>query len=254
MIFRACGRTDKGLTRPNNEDRYCIAENPTLFIVADGMGGHAAGEIASQIAIDATLDQIKKADSPPEQFVGEYNKNISDAANRLASAVRLANQVIYKTAQDNKAWRGMGTTITVVWPVANDKIAIAHVGDSRIYLIRDNKIKRLTRDHSIIEEQIDQGLITEKQVPNSGVKNIITRCLGYESQVQVDVNELELENDDKLLLCSDGLTNMVSDEEILDILNTKEKLATICDKLIETANRKGGKDNITVVLAHCQKD
>jgi len=254
VIFQACGRTDKGLTRPNNEDRYCIAENPTLFIVADGMGGHAAGEIASQIAIDATLDQIKKADSPPEQFVGEYDNTISDAANRLASAVRLANQVIYKTAQDNKAWQGMGTTITVVWPIANDKIVIAHVGDSRIYLIRDNKIKRLTRDHSIIEEQIDQGLITEKQVPDSQVKNIITRCLGYDSLVQVDVNELELENDDTLLLCSDGLTNMVSDEEILTILSTKEKLATMCDKLIETANRKGGKDNITVVLAHCQQD
>lgn len=254
MIFQTCGRTDKGLTRPNNEDRYCIAENPTLFIVADGMGGHAAGEIASQIAIDATLDQIKKADSPPEQFVGEYDNTISDSANRLASAVRLANQVIYKTAQDNKAWQGMGTTITVVWPIANDKIIIAHVGDSRIYLIKDNSIKRLTRDHSIIEEQIDQGLITEKQVTDSQVKNIITRCLGYDSLVQVDVNELELENDDKLLLCSDGLTNMVSDEEILTVLSTKEKLATMCDKLIETANRKGGKDNITVVLAHCQQD
>lgn len=254
MIFHACGQTDKGLTRPNNEDRYCIAENPTLFIVADGMGGHAAGEIASQIAIDATLDQIKKANSPLEQFIGEYNKNISDTTNRLASAVRLANQVIYKTAQDNKAWKGMGTTITVAWPIANEKIAIAHVGDSRIYLIRDNQIKRLTRDHSIIEEQIDQGLITEKQAPNSQVKNIITRCLGFASHVQVDVNELPLESDDKLLLCSDGLTNMVSDEEILTILNTKEKLATMCDKLVETANRKGGKDNITVIVAHCQKD
>lgn len=254
MIFSACGRTDKGLTRPNNEDRYCIAENPTLYIVADGMGGHAAGEIASQIAIDATLDQIKKADLPPEQFIGKYNKNISDAANRLTSAVRLANQVIYQTAQDNKAWQGMGTTITVAWPIANNKIAIAHVGDSRIYLIRDNTIKRLTRDHSIVEEQIDQGLITEKQAPHLQVKNIITRCLGYDQQVQVDVDELQLESDDKLLLCSDGLTNMVSDTEILSVLNTKEKLATMCDKLIETANRKGGKDNITVVLAHYQKD
>ena len=249
-MFTACGRTDKGMSRPTNEDRYCIAENPHLFIVADGMGGHAAGEIASQIAIDATLDQIKKSHLPLEQFIGEYEQELSEEANRLASSIRLANQVIYEAAQNNTAWRGMGTTIAAAWHTVGNKIVFSHVGDSRIYLVRQESMRQLTRDHSIIEEQISRGLLTKEEASSSKVKNIITRALGHEQQVTVDVDELFLEPEDILLLCTDGLTSMLPDETILSVVTTtKNELAAICDKLIETANRKGGKDNIAVVLA-----
>lgn len=249
MYFNVCGRTDKGLSRPTNEDRYIIAESPYLFAVADGMGGHAAGEIASQIAIDAILYQIKKAAAPPERFIGDYNPHLPEQANRLLSAIRLANQLIYQAGRDNAVWRGMGTTIAVAWPITKNRLVIGHVGDSRIYLIRENVIKQLTTDHSIIEEQIRQGLLTKKEAARSQVKNIITRSLGNEEQVVVDVNVMDIKTGDILLLCTDGLTSMVEDETILSLVNTEDKLANRCGRLIETAIQKGGKDNVAVILA-----
>ena len=252
MRFQACGRTDQGRVRPNNEDRFCIAEAPTLFMVADGMGGHAAGEIASQIALDATLDQIRNAEVPT---VAPAEPAMSIEVQRLLAAIRMANQVIYQAAQDNRAWRGMGTTIAAAWPLDGQRLLLAHVGDSRIYLIRDHSIRQLTRDHSIVEEQISQGLLSRAEAADSEIKNFITRALGHRQQVEVDVQEIDLATHDLLLLCTDGLTSMLPDESILAIAGDKKnELATRCDKLIECANEAGGHDNIAVVLAELLPD
>ena len=249
MQFKACGKTDKGLFRSNNEDRFGIFKDPMLLIVADGMGGHAAGEIASQIAVDTTFDQIKKFYTSEQKISGVFDPKLSEEAKQLSAAIRAANQVIYLAAQDNKAWRGMGTTIAAVWLTSLKRALIAHVGDSRVYLVRDKTIRQLTRDHSIIGEQIQQGLLTQEEARDSQIKNFITRALGHRQEVEVDVAELTIQPDDILLLCTDGLNSMVSDEEILSIVSQEKELAEKCDKLIEQANQNGGRDNTAVILA-----
>lgn len=249
MQFKACGKTDKGLSRSNNEDRFGIFEDPMLLIVADGMGGHAAGEIASQIAVETTFDQIKKFYTSAQKFSKVFDPKLSEEAKQLSAAIRAANQVIFLAAQDKKAWRGMGTTIAAVWLTSLERALIAHVGDSRVYLVRDKTIRQLTKDHSIIGEQIQQGLLTQEEARNSRIKNFITRALGHRQEIEVDVAELAIQPGDILLLCTDGLNTMVSDEEILSIVSQEKELAEKCDKLIEQANQNGGRDNTAVILA-----
>ena len=250
MQLKACGKTDKGLSRSNNEDLFSIFEDPMVLIVADGMGGHAAGEIASQIAVDTTFDQIKKFSTSAQKVFEVFDPKLSEEAMQLSAAIRTANQTIFLAAQDNMAWRGMGSTIAAVWLPSPERAIIAHVGDSRVYLFRDKTIHQLTKDHSIISEQIHQGLITQEEARNSRIKNIITRALGQRQEVEVDVAELSIQSGDILLLCTDGLNSMVSDEEILSIVSQEKELAEKCDKLIELANHNGGRDNIAVILAH----
>lgn len=250
MQIDACGKTDKGLTRPNNEDRYAICEEPALLVVADGMGGHAAGEIASQIAIEATLDQVKKIHAGDVQIEAPGPPGLSEEANQLGAAIRAANQVIFQAAKNNTAWRKMGTTIAAVWLLSGEpRAVIAHVGDSRVYLIRDTAIQQLTKDHSIIGEQLRQGLLSREEARHSQIKNFITRALGQNQELEVELGELVIRPGDLLLLCTDGLSSMVTDQEILDIVSQKNELAAKCDKLIEQAINNGGRDNVTVILA-----
>lgn len=251
MHFKACGKTDKGLSRSNNEDHFSIFEDPMLLIVADGMGGHAAGEIASQIAVDTTFDQIKKFHTSAQKSSGVFDPRLSEKAKQLSAAIQAANQVIFMAAQDNKDWRGMGTTIAVVWLTSLERALIAHVGDSRVYLVRDKTIHLLTKDHSIIGEQIQQGLLTQEEARNSQIKNFITRALGQREEVEVDVTELAIQLGDILLLCTDGLNTMVPDEEIRSIVSQENELAEKCDQLIEIANQNGGQDNTAVILVQC---
>jgi serine/threonine protein phosphatase PrpC len=249
--IKACGKTDKGLSRSINEDHFSISEDPMLLIVADGMGGYAAGEIASQIAVDTASDQIKRVHTSAQKTSGVFDSRLSEEAKQLSAAIQAANQVIFLAAQRNRDWHGMGTTIAAVWLPSLERAVIAHVGDSRVYLVRDKTIRQLTRDHSIVGEQIQQGLLTQEEARHSPIKNVITRALGLRQEVEVDVAELALQPDDILLLCTDGLNTMVTDEEILAIVCQEKELAEKCDQLIEQTNQNGALDNTTVILAQC---
>lgn len=251
MKFKVSGRTDVGIRRHSNEDSFVIDQKLGLFIVADGMGGHAAGEVASKMAIDVTRDYIKRTITTNEPYLTGFNNRYSRAGNRLCSAIILANQLISDTATNRRDWQGMGTTLVAAWlpDPDNTLLSIAHVGDSRAYLLRYGELKQLTRDHSLVEEQLRSGLINKEEADSSSIKNMITRALGFRERVEPDIVETEIEPGDKLLLCSDGLNSMVSDEEILAILKYSGGLETSCRQLIDAANAKGGKDNITVIIA-----
>lgn len=251
MKFKVFGKTDVGMKRSKNEDSFGIDRQLGLFIVADGMGGHAAGEIASKMAIDVIMDYIKRTVATNEPYLTGFNNRYSRAGNRLSSAIILANQLISDTATNREGWQGMGTTLVVAWmPDPNvPRLSVAHVGDSRAYLLRHGALKQLTTDHSLVEEQIQRGFISKEEANLSSIKNMITKALGFRERVEADVSEIELEPGDKLLLCSDGLNGMLTDKQILTILKLTGNLETTCQQLISAANAKGGKDNITAIIA-----
>ena len=228
MIFAA--KTDKGKVRENNEDFFYANEN--VLIVADGMGGHNAGEVASRIATETIVETLSG-------FMSNYGYIIDKAINK-------ANEKVFSLAKDDRA--GMGTTVDICM-TDGEKLYIGHVGDSRVYLIRDGEIKKITEDHSYVEMLIKKGEITEEEAKNYQMKNMITRAIGVGKEVKGDFYEIGLEKSDKVLLCTDGLTNMLTDNEILKIVSGAKNIATAVDKLVSKANSAGGKDNITVILA-----
>jgi PPM family protein phosphatase len=228
-------RTDTGRQRRGNEDSS-YARAP-LFVVADGMGGAQAGEVASQIAVQ-TFEQGLPEEGSPEE--------------RLASRVREANSEIYARAQAEHERAGMGTTLTAAY-LDNAHLAIAHVGDSRAYMYRDGKLTRLTQDHSLVDELVRRGKLTEEQAAEHPQRSIITRALGPEPSVEVDTWSYPARAGDVLLLCSDGLTSMLSEERITQILAAAPDLTESADQLIAAANEAGGRDNITVVLARLEE-
>lgn len=251
MNYQVHGLSDPGRKRKNNEDNFGIDRDLRLFIVADGMGGHAAGEVASRMAIELIMDYTRRTATTDEPYLTGYNNRFSRAGNRLSSAIILANQVISDTATKREEWQGMGTTVVAAWLADPDcsQLSIAHVGDSRVYLVRHGELKQLTTDHSLVEEQIRGGFMTLEEAKNSVIRNMITRALGYRERVTPDIIELLIEPGDKLLLCSDGLNTMLSDLEILNIIRLNANLGAACQQLIDAANDKGGRDNITVVMA-----
>jgi protein phosphatase len=241
------GFSDRGMIREGNEDSFVVAPEAGLFAVADGMGGHNAGEVASRMAIDVLRDYLDRTVEGGEVLMGSQNPDYSDAANRLASGIRLANQVIFESAQNNPAWRNMGTTI-VAAILDEERLSIAHVGDSRAYLIRGGGVIALTEDHSLVAEQVRMGLISRETAETSNQRNIITRALGFAAETEVDLCDLLLAPEDRILLCSDGLTTMVTDEMICSIVLCSSNPDEICRLLVEEANRNGGKDNVTVAV------
>jgi serine/threonine protein phosphatase PrpC len=251
LNFKVHGQSDVGKKRQNNEDNFGIDKELGLFIVADGMGGHAAGEVASRMAIELVMDYIRRTVGSDEPYLTGFNTKYSRAGNRLCSAVILANQVISDSAASRPEWQGMGTTLVAAWLGDPDhsRLSIAHVGDSRAYLLRHGQFRQLTTDHSLVEEQIKEGLLTREEAQNSLNRNMITRALGYRERVVPDIIEPKLEPGDKLLLCSDGLTTMLSDQEIQQIVMLNANLATASRQLINGANDKGGRDNITLIMA-----
>ena len=257
MKFLSAGKSDKGVSRQNNEDNFCVDDDLRLFIVADGMGGAAAGEVASRMAVEIIRDHVKRSSAlggaGNEPFVGGYDKRFSGASNRIASGIRLANQAIYEASQSNVKWRGMGTTVAAAL-LDGSKMSIAHAGDSRIYLIRASSIVQLTDDHSIVSEQIKSGLLTKEEAEGSEVRNIITRALGTTLSMDIDLDEIDLMDGDRVVLCSDGLTTMVSDNVILSTVAASDEPGSACGALIDIANKNGGKDNITVALVYVFKD
>ena len=219
-----------------------------LYVVCDGMGGGNAGEIASALAVEAIqthlIEAAKCTDLP---LIGPYDASVSASTNRLASAIHAANEVVYRESWSRPDYAGMGTTVVAAL-LCEEILAIAHVGDSRLYLVRNGTIQALTRDHSWVAEQIQKGFITEEEAKHSPRRNIVTKALGVESYVDVELAEVPVKSGDMLLLCSDGLTRGVHPNDLLRILSESEDLPTMSDRLILMANEAGGDDNTTVVV------
>ncbi len=249
--FNIGAMTDVGKVRAINEDNFTARENLGLFMVADGLGGQNAGEVASKMAIETIESHLNDEKNP---LVGEYKEEFSRDTNRMLSGIRLTNSAIYEAGQRNSKQLGMGTTISSVF-INGDVMSLAHVGDSRIYRIRGERLERLTTDHSVVEEQLKRGVITEVEAAESKYKNVITRALGAEETIEIDADEEVLLDRDKILLCTDGLTDMVGDEEILRmIIRNGDDPQKACEELVDVANVKGGMDNITAILLYCERD
>ncbi len=245
-------KTDVGRTRKNNEDNFLVMEKPRLLLVADGMGGHASGEIASRMAVE-TIRNFFDSGGRKGLQIGAYDEDYSEATNRLGSAIRFANMAIHEAAAANPAWQGMGTTV-VAGILSDRRLSIAHVGDSRLYLIRAGGIEQLTDDHSVVAEQVKRELISRDEARKSEMKSILTRALGTEAEVDVDLCEMTMSDEDILILCSDGLSNMVTDEDLLSMVSSSKDPDAACAALVDLANSNGGKDNITVVTAYLLKE
>lgn len=240
--------TDVGHVRENNEDSFRVAPEINLFVVSDGMGGQSSGEIASRLASEAVIAHCREAaENPALPAVGRTKEGASEFGNRLASAFRLANHAVHQAARRNAALHGMGATLVAVI-VTEERLSIAHVGDSRAYRLRDGRLELLTEDHSFIAEQVRQGHMTEEEAQSSNLQNVLLRAVGVEEEVEVDLNEELFVDDDVLLLCSDGLTKELSDAQIAGVLATIEDADEASRRLIQLANDAGGNDNITVIV------
>lgn len=243
------GETNVGMKRNHNEDNFAVLEEERLYIVADGMGGHASGEVASKMAIDTLRDFFRATASDPEAtWPYKMDKARGYEENRLITGVKLANLRIFEAAQRDAKLRGMGTTVVTIL-VVDDGVLIGHVGDSRVYRLREGKLEQLTEDHSLLNDYIKMKRLTEEEIANFPHKNVIVRALGMKDSVKVDTLLDLPKPGDVYLLCSDGLSGPVTDAEIQQITSSTNDLKTACTKLIERANQSGGPDNITVVAA-----
>lgn len=249
MHIVSAGLSDVGLQREHNEDSFCILPEYDLFVVADGMGGHKAGDVASRLATHTIASFFRATQSEDATWPFHFDPHLSMAENRLITGIKLANKQIFDASLANHAVHGMGTTIvTALFARERKAIYVAHVGDSRCYLIRDRQISQLTRDHSLLNDYLlvmpDMTKEQQAELP----KNVITRALGMQDTVAVDLVPAQPRIGDRFVLCSDGLSGMVSDEEIRDIVLAHDDLDSAVRTLIERANEHGGEDNCTVVL------
>jgi serine/threonine protein phosphatase PrpC len=249
LSVQVAGKTDLGCVRTNNEDNFGYDTRYGVFIVCDGMGGQAAGEVASKMGVDTILEYFRKAGGETGKYPveGKVVEGVSERANALASSIRLANRSIFEAASKNAGHAGMGSTVVAAL-VKGSFLSIAHVGDSRIYLIRKDSIQQITNDHSLVMEQVRRGLITQEEAERSSMQNIIIRALGSEETVEPDVDDMVAQPGDILLLASDGLTKHVKDNALLKLVKGASTLSQACDALIQAARDDGGDDNITCVL------
>ena len=266
LAVEVAGQTDVGCVRANNEDNFGYDSRYGIFVLCDGMGGQAAGEVASKMAVDTLLEYFRAEPlsnppaakpSPRKPAAGkdaaaaietaQIPAMESTGSGSLADAIHLANRRIYNAGQSENGRTGMGSTIVAAL-LRGQSLAIANVGDSRIYLIRHGQIEQLTEDHSLVMEQVRLGYITRQQAETSELQNVILRALGSEAEVQPDVEELVAVNGDLLLLTSDGLTRHVRDHEILELVSGAASLQAACTRLIQTAKDRGGDDNVTCLL------
>jgi serine/threonine protein phosphatase PrpC len=249
LAVEVAGKTDVGCVRANNEDNFGFDSRYGIFVVCDGMGGQAAGEVASKMGVDILLDYFRKETLPAAGHAanGAPPSFPSSGAGSLMSAIQLANRTIYQAGQEQNGRSGMGSTIVAAL-VRGNSLAIGHVGDSRIYMVRQGAIQQLTQDHSLVMEQVRRGYITLEQAQKSEMQNIILRALGSEEAVEADVEDLLALPGDLILMTSDGLTRHVSDEEMLAIVQRQGDLQRACNELVETAKQRGGDDNITCLL------
>lgn len=245
LILDVAGLTDVGLVRASNEDSFGYDERLGIFVVCDGMGGHAAGEVASRIAVDTVLGYFREREPAVRQDA--YLNDAPLGARLLAEAVKQANDAILEYAEVHKNTSGMGTTLVAVRFV-DDTVSIANVGDSRIYLLREGQLLQITEDHSLVMEQVRRGLLTLEEAKRSSAQNIITRALGTDETTLPDLGEFPAQAGDLLLLATDGVLRHVEDNEIRDILLQVTSLKAACVTLIDAANEGGGDDNSTCVL------
>ena len=240
-------KSDTGLRRRHNEDSYCADPALGLFVVCDGKGGHRAGEVASARAAKMIHRHITEtADDPAAPLFGVARPEFSARTNRLASAVRAANSAIHQEAARHPDRGGMGTTVIAAW-LADDILSIAHVGDSRLYLARGHSLQPLTIDHSLVSEQIQQGLLTVADAERVPHRHVLTRAVGVNATVDVELSEVPVLNGDVLLLCSDGLTAGVKPQTILETIKEISDPQRLSERLIELSNAAGGTDNTTVI-------
>ncbi len=248
MEVKAFGLTHVGRQRQHNEDAFLVEDGAGLYLVADGMGGHAAGEIASRIAVDSINEFIVHTKEDDGTWPHAYDEHFKRATNRLMAALRMANNRVLEAMRKDARLRGMGTTV-VACLADEATMSVAHVGDSRAYLIRAGELSRITNDHSWVFEQVQAGMLTEAEAEKHPLRNVITRALGGALQVVPDASEIESRPGDVFLLCSDGLTGMVPEAEILRVVKANEAdLEKACKDLIDAANERGGLDNVTAVL------
>ena len=230
--------TDTGIAREMNQDYYFSSDGPVgnlpnLYIVADGMGGHKAGDYASRYTIERIVASVMRS-------------GLQEPVAIIKGAIRKANELLVDESKEDESKRGMGTTV-VIATIEEDKMVVANVGDSRLYVV-GSSMRQVTRDHSLVNEMVRLGEINAAEARIHPDKNIITRAIGASAQVEADFFEVELERTDQILMCTDGLTNMVRDEEIFRIMNGKETLEKKAEILVKTANANGGRDNITVMI------
>ena len=251
LNIQVAARTDLGCVRKNNEDAFGYSSKLGLFVVVDGMGGMAAGEVAAKMAVDTMRDYFMMAPGNGHYpMIGKEIEGASKLGNALASAIHMANDAIYTAATaEGEAKRGMGSTIvSVLFDKREPLFAIAHVGDSRIYRYHNGELQQLTNDHSLVMEQVRRGMITREEAERSEMANIIIRALGPEPDVQPDVDDQLAYPGDQLLLATDGLTKLVPDQRIQAILGSSRSTQVAVDTIVETARNEGGDDNITCMV------
>jgi serine/threonine protein phosphatase PrpC len=248
--IRSGGVSDVGRVRTNNEDCYRLVPEMGLFVLSDGMGGEAHGEVASAMAVETVVKHcIEGENNPAAPIFGETQPGWSAKTKRLSSAVHLANKKIYESAAEHSEQTGMGATLTAAW-ISEERLSIAHVGDSRAYILRTGALQQLTSDHSLVAEQVRRGILTAAQAEESEMQSVLLRALGANPDVEVDAEEHPLFARDVLLLCSDGLTRMVTEPEIAGTLQSDPDPAKSAEKLVALANERGGGDNVTVIVVN----
>jgi PPM family protein phosphatase len=244
--------TDKGRVRPINEDSYRISLDQNLFVLSDGMGGAAKGEVASAMAVEAVFRSLRENDAADLPQVPASYSESSNGTSSLVRAIETANLEIHEHGRRDPECRGMGSTIVAV-RICGTRLSLAHVGDSRAYLLRADALQQLTSDHSLVAEQVRHGLMSRQQAAVSELQSVLTRALGSDESVTVDADEIELFLGDSLLLCSDGLTRMVPENEIAAILTQIPSVRIAAERLVSRANECGGEDNITVIVIRLNK-
>jgi PPM family protein phosphatase len=251
LVMRAVasGLTDVGLQREHNEDSFVVLGDYDLFIVADGMGGHRAGDIASRLATDTIAEFFRSTATEDVTWPFHFDTSLSEEENRLLTGIRIANRQIFEQSSKSRECRGMGTTVVgALFSRKSNRMYIGHVGDSRCYRVRRGELRQMTRDHSLINDYLlAMPDLTEEQ-RSELPKNVITRALGMQDQVMVDLQSDEPQVGDMYLLCSDGLSGMIGEDEILDILMSTTDLDEACRRLVARANEHGGEDNITAIV------
>jgi protein phosphatase len=254
LVLESWGSSDVGMTRRLNEDVFLVDENLGVYLVADGMGGHAAGEVASRLAADEIIRNLSEhVTVGSEAWPEHWNMARSAAANMVVDAIMAGHDRVTRAVRRDSDLRGMGTTVVVAMHPPNSRtLVICHVGDSRAYRLRNGRFELLTDDHSWVHEQVAAGFLSEEAARAHPLKNVVTQALGGSGEPRVDILETELVENDLYLLCSDGLNSMLSDNEILEILRGAESLESTAAALIAAANERGGHDNISVVLLRPQ--
>jgi len=249
LEIKASGLSDTGLVREANEDSFSMEDSLGLYVVADGMGGHLAGDVASAMAVELinkSFRRWRKEETPEDELFGYPDESLSRQGNYVASSIRLANRVIYEMAGEYEQYHGMGTTVVLLL-VTPGRVIAANIGDSRIYMVRAERLERLSRDHTVVAEQIEMGVMKPEEAMNSPIRHILTRNLGSAEKVDPEVYELEPSHNDRFILCTDGLTDVVRDEEILQMTQQEDHPEPLCRKLVEKALSRGAPDNTTVV-------